>query len=334
MKNKIRPDNETETKTPTFPPSQKEKPTPNHFSEVDETKSVASDQVSATHSNPAVSASRLHAYINESDDWMETIDETTSIEELIKQSDKMIGISMHLSEPYVDNIQLEVRKEQLVRYLQTKIDKLKQRIRLVQHKYAVYKYYNNGVNIGIIIISTTMTLMESVKHEIGETALTKYPSLDSMFSLMPVFFSSSITCAAAIVKFKKFQEKMEGITKTVEKCEFAISRIKKCQEDIIFLHNEKDFEDVKERYHKDIYDYYNTCDQEIQLFLKTDDYGRYLKTLNDMDINVMILEKDKLKRERNIESEFDSYMKEIEEQRENRRGMKSLRKSTSSCVIS
>lgn len=334
MKNKIKPENETKTKTPISPLSKKENPTPNHLSEADETKSVSSEPVSATHSNPPVSASRLHAYINESDDWMETIDETTSIEELIKQSDKMIGISMHLSEPYVDNIQLEVRKEQLVRYLQTKIDKLKQRIRLVQHKYATYKYYNNGVNIGIIIISTTMTLMESIKNQVGETTLANYPSVDSMFSLMPVFFSSSITCAAAIVKFKKFQEKMEGITKTVEKCVFAISRIKKCQEDIIFLHTEKDFEDVKERYHKDIYDYYNTCDQEIQLFLKTDDYGRYLKTLNDMDINVMILEKDKLKRERNIESEFDSYMKEIEEQRENRRGMKSLRKSTSSCVIS
>ena len=81
--------------------------------------------------------------IYEDDAWMDSIDETTSIDELIKQSDKMIGISMQLSQPYSDNIQLEVFKEQLVQYLQSKIDKLNQRIRLVQRKYASYKYYNN-----------------------------------------------------------------------------------------------------------------------------------------------------------------------------------------------
>ena len=168
-----------------------------------------------------------------------------------------------------------------------------------------------------------MTLMESVKHEIGPDTLEENPATGSMFSLMPVFLSSSITCGAAIVKFKKFQEKMEGISKTSEKCIFAISRIQKCQEDIIFLTTHEEFDVVKERYHQDIYDYYNSCNQEIQLYLKTDDYGRYLKHLNDIDIKVMVLEKDKLMRERNIESEFDSYMEEIAEQKgTNRRFMK------------
>ena len=234
-----------------------------------------------------------HFSYNNDDTWLENIDETTSVDELIKESDKMIGLSMELSQPFSEDIQLEVYKEQLVKYLQSKIDKLDQRIRLVQRKYATYKYYNNGVNIGIIILSTIMTLMESIKAQFSEESLRENDGLKTFFNLSPIFIASAITCSAAIVKFKRFQEKMEGITKTIEKCVFATSRIKKCQEDIIFLKTEKQFEDVKKRYHNDIYEYYSTCDQEIQLYLKTDDYGKYLKTLNDMDLNVLILEKEK-----------------------------------------
>lgn len=276
--------------------------------------------------------SLLEKYLEE-DQWLENINETTSVDDLIRESDKMIGMSMQLTTPFQANIHLEVQKEQLVRYLQTKIDKLKQRIRLVQHKYASYKYYNNGVNIGIILISTCMTLIESVKSQVDEGTLTTNTAVSATFNLLPIILSSAITCAASIVKFKKFQEKMEGITKTVEKCIFAISRIQKCQEDIIFLKSVEQFEDVKERYHKDIYDYYSTCDQEIQLFLKTDDYGKYLKSLNDMDINVMILEKDKLKRERNIESEFDTYMTELEEQKKAKRRVPDLNVTKNLCTI-
>ena len=274
----------------------------------------------------------LEKYLEE-DQWLDNINETTSVDDLIRESDKMIGMSMQLTTPFQANIHLEVQKEQLVRYLQKKIDKLKQRIRLVQHKYASYKYYNNGVNIGIILISTCMTLIESIKSQVDNDTLTNNAAVSATFNLLPIVLSSSITCAAAIVKFKKFQEKMEGITKTVEKCIFSISRIQKCQEDIIFLKTVEDFEDVKERYHKDIYDYYSTCDQEIQLFLKTDDYGKYLKSLNDMDINVMILEKDKLKRERNIESEFDTYMMELEEQKKTKRRVPDLNVPKNLCAI-
>ena len=88
---------------------------------------------------------------------------------------------------------------------------------------------------------------------------------------------------------------------------------------------------MKQRYHKDIYEYYNTCDQEIQLFLKTDDYGKYLKTLNDMDLNVLILEKEKLKRERFIESEFHIYMEDLENDVKRKRNIVNDKKR--SCVI-
>ena len=46
---------------------------------------------------------------------------------------------------------------------------------------------------------------------------------------LPVFFSCIISTAAAILKFKKYQEKMEMIGRTIEKSIFVISKIKKLQ---------------------------------------------------------------------------------------------------------
>ena len=71
---------------------------------------------------------------------------------------------------------------------------------------------------------------------------------------------------------------------------------------------------VKMRYHKDIYEYYNACNQDIEKYLKIEDYGKYLKTLNDIDINILVLERDKQKRERYIENDFTNYMKILKEQ--------------------
>ena len=206
----------------------------------------------------------------------------------------------------------------MVIYLQTKIDKLTQRIRLVEHKYGEYKKKNDMVNIGIILLSTILTLTEALKAEVGLEYLSNNTGWNSYFNLMPIVISTSITCSAAIVKFKKWPDKMEGISKTVDKCIFAISRIKKCQEDILFLSEPNDFDEVKTRYHKDIYEYYNTCNQDIEQFLKIEDYGKYLKTLNDIDINIMILEKDKLKKERLIENDFSHYIKSLEKNKENK----------------
>ena len=52
--------------------------------------------------------------------------------------------------------------------------------------------------------------------------------------------------------------------------------------------------------------------RKSEKFLKIEDYGKYLKTLNDIDINIMILEKDKLKKERLIENNFSQYIKSLE----------------------
>ena len=90
-----------------------------------------------------------------------------SIEDLLKQSHLLLNQSQEINEPFQKSISLETSKEQMVIYLQTKIDKVTQRIRLVEHKYGEYKKLSDAMNIGIILLSTTLTLLESVKSEIG-----------------------------------------------------------------------------------------------------------------------------------------------------------------------
>ena len=241
---------------------------------------------------------------------VDMIDE--ELEMLLQQCATCVEESKEISSEFTTTIRLETKKEQLVIYLQSKIDKLTQQIRLVERKYSTYKKYKDGVSISIIAMSTILTLLETIKAEIGESGLQERPSIKTFFNLSPVFISSTITCAAAIMKFKKFEDKMEGISKAVEKCIFAIARIRKCQEDILFLKTNDEFDEVKTRYHKDIYEYYNACNQDIEKYLKTSDYSKYLSGLNDIDIRVMVLEKDKMKRERYIENDFSNYMKDLE----------------------
>jgi len=251
-------------------------------------------------------------------------DDIEPIDKLLNETNKLLNKSQIINKPFIQTIELETNKQKLVIYLQDKIDKLTQRIRLVEHKYAKYKKTSDAVNIGIILLSTILTLIESSKTEFADSSST-------FFNLCPVFISTTITCSAAILKFKKFQEKMEGISKVVDKCIFAIARIRKCQEDILFLSSNEEFEEVKLRYHKDIYEYYNACNQDIEQFLKIEDYGRYLKSLNDIDINIMILEKDKLKKERFIERDFSHYMETLEQKKKNR--LKIKKNSCTRCTI-
>tara|TARA_B110000285_G_scaffold193546_1_gene222629 strand:- start:40 stop:900 length:861 start_codon:yes stop_codon:yes gene_type:complete len=259
---------------------------------------------------------------------------SSTIDLLLEESRILLNHSEEITEPFQKSINLETSKEQMVIYLQTKIDKVTQRIRLVEHKYGAYKKMSDAMNIGIILLSTLLTLLESVKAEIGISEMSGLAQ--SLFNLSPILISTTITCIAAISKFKKLQEKMEGISKTVDKSIFAIARIKKCQEDILFLKNPDELDEVKIRYHKDIYEYYNACNQDIEKYLKIEDYGKYLKTLNEIDINILILERDKQKRERFIESDFSQYMTDIKEEKQKEKKNKKItlaRKKWGLCLV-
>jgi len=187
-----------------------------------------------------------------------------------------------------------MNKDSFFNHLQGKLDKITTRCRLIKFKYSKYKQYYDWVNISIILVSTVLTLIESGKNEFG---------LDSMgegfgknfLQYLPVFFSCIISTAAAILKFKKYQEKMEMIGRTIEKSIFVISKIKKLQEELYFTDKLEDIVEAKKKYQGEIYELYNTCNEDIEKHLKDSDHKKFQEKINNLDIEVLLMEKSKEK---------------------------------------
>ena len=89
--------------------------------------------------------------------------------------------------------------------------------------------------------------------------------------MIPIGISSSITCSAAIIKFKKYQEKMENMQFTREKVILSISKIKHIQE-LTKFRNEDNLYEIKKKYLDDIYAFYNESTSEIERHIKYTDH--------------------------------------------------------------
>ena len=107
------------------------------------------------------------------------------------------------------------------------------------------------MNITIIIISTVLSVFESFRLEVDDLIPENNHGLRLFFNMTPIAISSTITCSAAIIKFKKYQEKMENMQFTREKVILSISKIKHIQELIRFC-NEDKLDEVKKKYLDDI----------------------------------------------------------------------------------
>lgn len=91
--------------------------------------------------------------------------------------------------------------------------------------------------------------------------------------MIPIVVSTSITCSAAIIKFKKYQEKMENMQFTREKVILAISKIKHIQE-LLWFSKPDDFESIKQKYVNDIYGFYNESTSELERHIKYSDHAK------------------------------------------------------------
>ena len=105
-----------------------------------------------------------------------------------------------------------------------------------------------------------------------------------------ILLSSIITFSASILKFKKYQEKMENICKVIEKGTYSIGSLKKIREDLIFCNNKLCFDLIKKRYKDDIYENYININQEIERILKNNDYDKYLEYIYNTDYKIHILD--------------------------------------------
>jgi hypothetical protein len=196
----------------------------------------------------------------------------TEVRETIKNPSKLYSNKMNI---YND--------EKFNKHLQFKLDKLKHRLRILQYKYNSYKRWYDRFNILIIVISSLLSIFEAFRNEIS-SHFTEDEFMEILFNMVPIGISSSITCFAAIVKFKKYQDKMEHMQFTREKVITAISKIKYIQETLWFANTKEDLDKTKKKYMDDIYTYYNESNSELERHIKYSDHSK-LNKINKDNIN-------------------------------------------------
>ena len=174
-------------------------------------------------------------------------------------------------------------------HIQSKISKLEKRMRYVNYKFEDLKYSFKKYSIMIIYFATLLTLTEallnSIDFNISETA-------NSLINFIPLLLSSLITLIASIIKFNKYEEKIENITRSTEKCIVTVAKMKGVKEDLYFCIEPKSLLNLKQHFNKNIYQEYLESNTEIEKQLIDSDYTIYLKrvainSLKEEEINLM-----------------------------------------------
>lgn len=164
-------------------------------------------------------------------------------------------------------------------HLQKKLNKLDNRLNILQMKYNNYKKWYDRFNIIIIIVSAILSVYEALRNEVDKF-IEDDSGVEVVFNMIPIGISSSITCIAAIIKFKKYQEKMENMQFTREKVIMAISKIKNVQESLWFNDDEEEFEEIKQKYLDDVYIVYNESNSELERHIKFNDHHKFKELYN------------------------------------------------------
>jgi len=194
--------------------------------------------------------------------------------------DELEGLLTRVDEEVesIDNAtELTYKKKRFFKYIQLKIDKLTVRSNILRFKYSSYKKYYDGANIAIIVISTGLTLLESIKGILNITNII-------LFDISPILISTTITLIAAIVKFKKYQEKMENMTKCIERCIATSYRIHRIREQIRIVDTLPAFKKLKGNFYGEPYEAYANCQEEIDKHLKYQDFVKHMKTYHDLSL--------------------------------------------------
>tara|TARA_B100000902_G_C27257991_1_gene889046 strand:+ start:451 stop:1407 length:957 start_codon:yes stop_codon:yes gene_type:complete len=191
---------------------------------------------------------------------------------------------------------------------------------ILEFKYNKYKWCHNFWNIGTIILSSSLTLIESCKLVFIEDIDKGGEALHNFLILSPIVLGTVITCSASILKFKKYQESMEELYIVIDKCIGMISKLKGKKDEINLIKNtekqinichiekdkcnedelkklvttfKSDVNDITQSFKKDILSEFSSVYQETERYIDHSDYHKYLHTINKIEYKKHILRKDK-----------------------------------------
>lgn len=217
---------------------------------------------------------------------MSSNDLVFQLNELIGEADSIksdIEAELAKDQQQDEAIKIEEKKIEFQNYIQNKVDKINIRSQIIRFKYSSYKRYFDCVNVGIIVSSATLTFIETLKakYDLEDNGTAGW---NGFFSAVPIIISTGITISAAILKFKKYQEKMETMSRCVEKAIFTIFRLKRLQEQVRLATTLDEIKKIYEIYSGEPHDLYLKCQEEMEKNLKYEDLVRHMKTFYHLSL--------------------------------------------------
>ena len=194
----------------------------------------------------------------------------------LKKLNSMVSLS-DISDP------LEQSKLNFVNLVKKRKIKLVINSNVLDLRCDAYRKYFDGVNIFIIFIGSLLTVLEAWKN-IFRTVESDNYYIRKGFDVSPIILSTFLTFLASILKFYKFQEKMEAINRCVEKNAIIISELEDLKEKAKFCTNIEELQQLHKKYVEETYKKYQLCFQEIYSNIKYKSLVEQIKKLHVISI--------------------------------------------------
>lgn len=169
------------------------------------------------------------------------------------------------------------------KHVQNKIERLDERMRFVNYKFEDVRFWFKRYSISIIYLATFLTLIEALMNSFNLESL-ENNILKNFLKFSPLLISSLVSLIAAIIKFNKYEEKIEDITRATEKCIITIAKLKEVKEELYFCKTVTEFTKINDRFTRDIYTEYLESNTNIERQLLDTDYAKYMKRIAHNDI--------------------------------------------------
>ena len=180
-------------------------------------------------------------------------------------------------------IDLTAEIKEFSNHVQNKIDRLDERMRFVNYKFEDVRFWFRRYSISIIYLATILTLVEALINSFNIEDIHDN-ILKNMIKFFPLTLSSFVSLIAAIIKFNKYEEKIEDITRATEKCIITIAKLKEVKEELYFCKTVDNFNKINDRFTRDIYTEYLDSNTNIERQLLDTDYAKYMKKVAHNDV--------------------------------------------------
>ena len=142
----------------------------------------------------------------------------------------------------------------------------------------------DNFNKCIIILSLFTAFVETLKTTLNLTDATEHGYIvSSLAKIAPIGISTVTAVISSLMKFRKFPERMEDLTKASEKFSHCVKRIRRLQEELNFFPED----DCKRVYIEEIMEFYREALQQVESKIYPDIrmkyYRRALEIIIKMD---------------------------------------------------